>query len=248
MKPYSGIWPVAPTAFNDDGTLDLEGSARVLECMIDPTNPVKVVSALVGLFFGLDYERCADAETKRNWNLDTGEGREKVFQVRKIYNDVTFIDEFVNEEFAEAQKLYVYGVNPQTGQHEIVDRDYRKVKHQLLNALTNFGNPIISVVDANYRNRGELYMHHEWVGVDLQFDYANQTLRYLQELWQQAHSRHVKRAHQRESRQNRINMSGSLIARTETWDKCTRSLQVFCNFLRIKHNRRIEETEENNQA
>jgi ATP-dependent helicase/nuclease subunit A len=29
----------------------------VLECMIDPTNPVKVVSALVGLFFGLDYEQ-----------------------------------------------------------------------------------------------------------------------------------------------------------------------------------------------
>lgn len=29
----------------------------LLECMIDPTNPVKVVSALVGLFFGVDYER-----------------------------------------------------------------------------------------------------------------------------------------------------------------------------------------------
>jgi ATP-dependent helicase/nuclease subunit A len=29
----------------------------LLECMIDPTNPVRVVSALVGLFFGLDYER-----------------------------------------------------------------------------------------------------------------------------------------------------------------------------------------------
>ncbi len=28
-----------------------------LECMIDPTNPVRVVSTLVGLFFGLDYER-----------------------------------------------------------------------------------------------------------------------------------------------------------------------------------------------
>ena len=35
MKPYSGIWPVAPTAFNDDGTVDLEGSARALECVID---------------------------------------------------------------------------------------------------------------------------------------------------------------------------------------------------------------------
>ena len=29
----------------------------LLECMIDPTNPVKVLSALVGLFFGFDYER-----------------------------------------------------------------------------------------------------------------------------------------------------------------------------------------------
>ena len=25
---YSGIWPVAPTPFNDDGTLDLEGMTR----------------------------------------------------------------------------------------------------------------------------------------------------------------------------------------------------------------------------
>jgi ATP-dependent helicase/nuclease subunit A len=29
----------------------------VLECMIDPTNPVRVLAALVGLFFGIDYER-----------------------------------------------------------------------------------------------------------------------------------------------------------------------------------------------
>ena len=32
---YSGIWPVAPTPFNDDGTLDPEGMKRVLDCLID---------------------------------------------------------------------------------------------------------------------------------------------------------------------------------------------------------------------
>ena len=32
---YSGIWPVAPTPFNADGTLDLPGMRRVLDCMID---------------------------------------------------------------------------------------------------------------------------------------------------------------------------------------------------------------------
>lgn len=32
---FSGIWPVAPTPFNDDGTLDLGGMKRVLDCLID---------------------------------------------------------------------------------------------------------------------------------------------------------------------------------------------------------------------
>ena len=34
-RPYSGIWPVAPTPFHADGTLDLEGMKRVLDLMID---------------------------------------------------------------------------------------------------------------------------------------------------------------------------------------------------------------------
>ena len=33
--PYTGIFPIAPTAFADDGALDLPGQRRVLECMID---------------------------------------------------------------------------------------------------------------------------------------------------------------------------------------------------------------------
>ncbi|MGB0625345.1 MAG: dihydrodipicolinate synthase family protein [Alphaproteobacteria bacterium] len=32
---YSGVWPVAPTPFTDDGEIDTEGMARVLDCMID---------------------------------------------------------------------------------------------------------------------------------------------------------------------------------------------------------------------
>ena len=35
MTAYTGIWPVAPTPFNEDGTLDLEGMKRVLDCLID---------------------------------------------------------------------------------------------------------------------------------------------------------------------------------------------------------------------
>ena len=35
MTQYSGIWPVAPTPFHDDETVDIEGMKRVLDCLID---------------------------------------------------------------------------------------------------------------------------------------------------------------------------------------------------------------------
>ena len=32
---YAGIWPVAPTIFNDDASLDPDGMRRALDCMVD---------------------------------------------------------------------------------------------------------------------------------------------------------------------------------------------------------------------
>ena len=32
---YRGIFPIVPTPFNEDGSLDLDGQKRVLDCMID---------------------------------------------------------------------------------------------------------------------------------------------------------------------------------------------------------------------
>ena len=133
--------------------------------------------------FGIEWDRCDDADVKRRWNVPTNLGRERVFQVRQVHNDVSFIDEFVHEEFAEAQRLYVYGYDQATGQYEVVSRDWRQVKRGLLDALTNFGNPIVYVVDSNHQNRGELYLYHDWTGTDLQFDFAMQTLKYVHGMW-----------------------------------------------------------------
>ena len=35
MSVYSGIWPVAPTPFHEDGSVDYEGMKRVIDCMVD---------------------------------------------------------------------------------------------------------------------------------------------------------------------------------------------------------------------
>ena len=34
-RPFSGVFPVAPTPFTETGELDLDGQRRVLDCMID---------------------------------------------------------------------------------------------------------------------------------------------------------------------------------------------------------------------
>jgi stage V sporulation protein R len=133
--------------------------------------------------FGKDYEACDDLEAKQRWDRKLGLGRQKIFEVRKIYNDLTFIDAFMNEEFCERLKLYVYGYDTRTGEFVIVDRDWRKVKDRLLTSLTNLGHPIIQVVDANYANRGELYLKHRFEGVPLDLEKAKDTLKNLQRLW-----------------------------------------------------------------
>jgi stage V sporulation protein R len=133
--------------------------------------------------FGKDWDECDDLRARRAWDRKLGLGKEKIFEVRKHYNDVTFIDTFLTAEFALEQKLFVYGFNEKRNSWEILDREFRKVKAKLLTQLTNFGNPIIEVVDANFDNRGELLLAHKHDGQDLKQDYARDTLKNLGTLW-----------------------------------------------------------------
>jgi len=67
--------------------------------------------------------------------------------------------------------------------YQISDRDFQKVKQRLLLQLTNLGQPLIEIVDANHRNRGELLLRHHFDGIELKHDYARHTLKNLQSLW-----------------------------------------------------------------
>ncbi len=133
--------------------------------------------------FGKDYEDCDDIREKREWDKQLGLGRQKIFEVRRLYNDVTFIDEFLTPEFVIENKLFSFKYNRDTDYYEIVSRQFEEVKQKLLFQLTNFGQPFIYVEDGNYNNRGELYLRHRHEGVDLQMNYARDTMRNLYKIW-----------------------------------------------------------------
>lgn len=133
--------------------------------------------------FGRAWERCDDLDAKRSWDLRLGLGRQKIFEVRALYTDVTFIDEFLTPEFARERGLFTFDWSRRHERYEISSRDFQAVKQRLLAQLTNAGNPVIRVVDANHHNRGELLLTHEHQGLDLRQDYAHDTLRALVRLW-----------------------------------------------------------------
>ena len=133
--------------------------------------------------FGLEYEQCRDLEMKRNWDTKMGKGLEKAFEVRRIYNDVGFLDAFLTEEFARKHKMFTFAYNDNREEYEIASRQFSEIKKKLLFQLTNFGQPIIDVVDGNYGNRGELYLLHHHEGIDLDQPYLEATLDNLFAVW-----------------------------------------------------------------
>jgi stage V sporulation protein R len=133
--------------------------------------------------FGREWEECDDYDEKAHWDRRLGLGRQKLFEVRRLYNDVTLIDEFLTIDLARQLKLFTFNYSSRNERFEIESREFKKVKDKLLFQLTNSGNPVIVVLDANFENRGELLLRHEHVGLDLRLDYAKEVLRALQRIW-----------------------------------------------------------------
>ena len=133
--------------------------------------------------FGREWDDCRDYTTRADWDRRTGLGRKKIFEVRALYTDVTFIDEFLTPDFVADQKLYAFGWSERNDRYEIETRQFREVKKKLLTQLTNAGSPIIRVLDANHENRGELLLEHDHHGVDLKLDWAQEVLVALNRVW-----------------------------------------------------------------
>ncbi|MBI4544383.1 MAG: SpoVR family protein [Gemmatimonadetes bacterium] len=132
---------------------------------------------------GVDWEACDEFQVRQAWDTGEMQGRERIFEVRRHYNDVTFIDEFLTADFVRKHGLFTYEYQPATGEYVIADRDFQAVKEKLLFMLTNFGQPRVEVVDANFLNRGELVLGHCYEGIPLKENLARETLENIHYLW-----------------------------------------------------------------
>jgi stage V sporulation protein R len=117
----------------------------------------------------------ADVEYTAGWD--------QMREVRESHNDVTFLDEFLTEEFVSENNYFTYEYTRTSGDFRVTSTDYQDVKKKLLLRFTNFGKPTVAVYDGNFANRNELLLGHQYNGVMLDIEQAKRVLERVYVLW-----------------------------------------------------------------
>lgn len=110
-----------------------------------------------------------------------GKGREKIFEVRELESDISFLRNYLTKDLVLREDMYLF--QKQGKEYKIVDRDWENVRDQLVNMRVNGGFPYITVNDGDYMRNGELYLKHWYEGIELDIKYLEKVLPYIYKLW-----------------------------------------------------------------
>lgn len=120
-------------------------------------------------------------EEREKYGRPGGEGKQKIFEVRAMENDISFLRNYLTKELVDDMDLYLY---KKVGYDwKVNQKDWEKVRDGLVSNLTNCGFPHIVVQDGDFNKKGELYLKHYFEGVELDVFYLEKTLPHVYSLW-----------------------------------------------------------------
>jgi stage V sporulation protein R len=114
------------------------------------------------------------------------DGTTKIFEVREVDRDVSFLRRHLTERLIRELNLFEYQTKGEDlVVSEVADMEgWRQVKETLLRSVGMGGVPVIKVIDSDYSKNRTLYVIHDHDGRDLQLESAERTLSYVHRLWQ----------------------------------------------------------------
>ncbi len=152
----------------------------------------------LGFLLWKDIERrWNEGDTGREWTddkpredvsaLDESDtpGRKKIFEVRESDRDVSFLRRFLTEDLLRELDLFQH---EKRGKERVItkvadEENWKNIKETLIASVGMGSIPSILVDDADFGRKRTLYLKHEHDGRDLQLDYAERTLRHVEQLW-----------------------------------------------------------------
>ncbi|HEY4599740.1 MAG TPA: SpoVR family protein [Cerasibacillus sp.] len=137
----------------------------------------------LGLKIFEDIEQRYNHPTKEMiaYGVQPNSGRDKIFEVRELESDISFIRNYLTKELVQKEDLYLF--EKQGSVYQITDKDYENIRNQLVSLRVNGGFPYITVEDGDYLRNGELYLKHRYEGTELDIPYLENVLPYIYQLW-----------------------------------------------------------------
>jgi len=130
------------------------------------------------------FQRLLDAEARRSFDADTGQGRAFIFAVRENYCDSMFINTFLTQEFMSRYNLFVTGKRlnkrKMVWEYYIKNRDAGEYRKMIQDSL--YHPPHITVKEDS-NEKQELYLVHHFEGKPLVNEFIANTMMGIEYLW-----------------------------------------------------------------
>lgn len=117
-------------------------------------------------------------------SLNEKYGREKIFEVRRLERDESFLRRYLTEELCAELNLFQYGkIDSSYIIQEVSDKEgWMNIRNTLCNNCGLGMIPLIRVVDTDKTDK-TLILEHVFDGRELNGDYARATLKHVSQLW-----------------------------------------------------------------
>ncbi|MBD2872087.1 SpoVR family protein [Paenibacillus arenilitoris] len=193
------FWPQIETKIMNEGwasywhqriirELDLTSDETIEFAKLNSSVVVPSRHTLNPYYLGLkifeDIERRWDNPTKEErerFGRVPGKGREKIFEVRELDSDISFLRNYLTKELVNDLDLYIF--EKKGPEWKITDKSWENIRDQLVYSKVNGGFPSLLVKDGDFNRVGELYLIHEYEGMELDLKYVERTLPYVVQLW-----------------------------------------------------------------
>ncbi|QFK70374.1 SpoVR family protein [Pradoshia sp. D12] len=120
-------------------------------------------------------------EEMRRRGVKPNSGREKMFEVREIESDISFLRNYLTRDLVMREDMYLF--QKKGRDYKIVDKQWKAVRDQLVGMRVNGGFPYITVNDGDYLKNGELYLKHWFEDIELDVKYLEKVLPHMHYLW-----------------------------------------------------------------
>jgi stage V sporulation protein R len=96
-----------------------------------------------------------------------------------------FMHNFLTVDLIKELQLYLYVRKENIFVEELVitDKKAEEVKDIIIKSFSHSGIPKVVITNGNFDDKGHLFLRHEFIGAELDSEYAQKTLEHIEFLW-----------------------------------------------------------------